>query len=124
MVQITDELLGVRYYAASKHFHPVDKSEFEPISPEVAEVDKKIIVSLGKQTLTALKAGETVFRCKISSGSRYTETPAGQFWINRKFPSRHMGYGSLTSSITAYELPGVPWVSFFGDSGRFHGTTA
>jgi hypothetical protein len=34
-----------------------------------------------------------------------------------------MGDGGLTSDVDAYELPGVPWTSFFGDSGvAFHGT--
>jgi lipoprotein-anchoring transpeptidase ErfK/SrfK len=34
-----------------------------------------------------------------------------------------MGNGKLTSDINAYELPGVPWVAFFVDTGvAFHGT--
>ncbi len=38
-------------------------------------------------------------------------------------PLRHMGDGRLTSSIGAYELPGVPWVGFFHPTGvAFHGT--
>ena len=38
-------------------------------------------------------------------------------------PSRHMGDGELTDDIDAYELPGVPWVSFFHKDGyAFHGT--
>jgi lipoprotein-anchoring transpeptidase ErfK/SrfK len=34
-----------------------------------------------------------------------------------------MGDGNLTSDLSAYELPGVPWVSFFTETGvAFHGT--
>ena len=34
-----------------------------------------------------------------------------------------MGDGNLTSDLNAYELPGVPWVSFFTTTGvAFHGT--
>jgi len=38
-------------------------------------------------------------------------------------PSKHMGDGKLTDDIFAYELPGVPWVCFFHETGvAFHGT--
>jgi lipoprotein-anchoring transpeptidase ErfK/SrfK len=34
-----------------------------------------------------------------------------------------MGNGRLTDSLDAYELPGVPWVLFFYQTGiAFHGT--
>jgi lipoprotein-anchoring transpeptidase ErfK/SrfK len=34
-----------------------------------------------------------------------------------------MGDGHITGSLEAYELPGVPWVSFFHETGvAFHGT--
>ena len=34
-----------------------------------------------------------------------------------------MGDGRLTSNLEAYELPGVPWVSYFHITGvAFHGT--
>ena len=52
-----------------------------------------------------------------------TETPEGLFRIQVKQPSRHMGDGRLTADINAYELPGVPWVSYFFKTGvAFHGT--
>jgi lipoprotein-anchoring transpeptidase ErfK/SrfK len=36
---------------------------------------------------------------------------------------RHMGDGHITPDLEAYELPGVPWVSFFHETGvGFHGT--
>lgn len=123
MAQISDEVLKINYFAPIKHIQPLDPLEYMPISPELPAIEKKLFVSLADQTLTATVSGEMVFRCKISSGVRYMETPTGQFHINRKYPSRHMGNGGLTSEILAYELPGVPWVSFFGDAGvAFHGT--
>jgi lipoprotein-anchoring transpeptidase ErfK/SrfK len=34
-----------------------------------------------------------------------------------------MGDGHVTADLEAYELPGVPWVSFFHETGvGFHGT--
>jgi lipoprotein-anchoring transpeptidase ErfK/SrfK len=51
------------------------------------------------------------------------ETPTGEFNVDRKYPSRHMGDGGLTGDLRAYELVGVPWVSFFHSAGiAFHGT--
>jgi hypothetical protein len=38
-------------------------------------------------------------------------------------PSKHMGDGRIVSDIEAYELPGVPWTTFFVDTGvAIHGT--
>jgi lipoprotein-anchoring transpeptidase ErfK/SrfK len=53
-----------------------------------------------------------------------TDTPTGTFHIESKMPSKHMGDGNLTADINAYELPGVPWVSFFEPvtGVGFHGT--
>ncbi len=40
-----------------------------------------------------------------------------------KMASKHMGDGQLTSDLNAYELPGVPWCTFFAENGvAFHGT--
>ena len=40
-----------------------------------------------------------------------------------KYPSKHMGNGNLFASLDDYELPGVPWTSFFTESGvAIHGT--
>ncbi|HHH83256.1 MAG TPA: L,D-transpeptidase, partial [Chloroflexi bacterium] len=49
--------------------------------------------------------------------------PRGRFHIDMKMPLRHMGNGRLTPDPEAYELPGVPWVSYFTSTGvGFHGT--
>ena len=73
-----------------------------------------------------------MLRTRISSGIPSSEptlngipttTPSGVFYIEVKTPVRHMGDGNLTSDLEAYELPGVPWVSFFHLTGvAFHGT--
>ncbi len=33
--------------------------------------------------------------------------------MDHKRPVRHMGDGEITSDLNAYELPGVPWVTYF-----------
>jgi lipoprotein-anchoring transpeptidase ErfK/SrfK len=75
---------------------------------------------------------QVVFKTNISSGlpditgntnGIPTRTPQGDFRIQVKMPSKHMGNGSLASDVEAYELLGVPWVSFFTPQGHaFHGT--
>ena len=70
---------------------------------------------------------------KISSGLNYKpkgetrwDTPTGTFNVFSKMPSKHMGDGHLRSDYNAedyYELPGVPWVCFFEETGvATHGT--
>ncbi len=131
--RITDELLREDYFAPAIHLRPVMDEELAPISPDVPPHRKWIEVSILKQTLTAFEDGEVVLHTKVStglpayggySGEIPTETPRGNFTIDIKMPSKHMGDGQLTSDIHAYELPGVPWVCFFKHpSGvAFHGT--
>jgi lipoprotein-anchoring transpeptidase ErfK/SrfK len=85
--------------------------------------EKRLEVSLDQQTLTAYEGQDFIKEVKVSTGKRYMTTPTGEFQVNRKYPSKHMGDGGLTSDIRAYELVGVPWVSFFHEAGiAFHGT--
>jgi lipoprotein-anchoring transpeptidase ErfK/SrfK len=121
--RLTDEWLRVHYYTPAENVRPVDLQELTSLSPGVPSGEKRIEVSLAEQTLTAYEGGQVVLRTAVSTGKRYMETPAGEFTVNRKMPSKHMGNGALTGDIYAYELPGVPWVSFFHDNGvAFHGT--
>jgi hypothetical protein len=129
---LRDDTLRVRYYARAEQLRRVQYSELTPISPDVPPIQKRIEVNLAQQELRAFEFGRLVFRARISSGIPNTEpgpngiptiTPSGVFVIDRKMPLRHMGDGRLTSSLGAYELPGVPWVGFFHPTGvAFHGT--
>jgi lipoprotein-anchoring transpeptidase ErfK/SrfK len=110
----------------------IPATEITPISPDVPERDKRIVVSLADQTLRAYEKDQEVFSTVIASGVPSneptdngipTETPNGHFRVSTKMPVRHMGDGHLTSDPAAYELPGVPWVSTFVATGvAFHGT--
>ncbi len=120
---LTDEWLRVRYIVPAAHLRLVPPAELAPVAPEVPAQEKHIRVSLEAQTLTAEEAGRVVLHTQIASGMKYMETPKGEFFINRKTPSKHMGNGGLTGDPNAYELVGVPWVSFFHTNGvAFHGT--
>lgn len=129
---LLDDLLRVRYYARAEHLRWVPPSEISPLSPDVPLGQKRIEVHLARQELLAFERSELVLRTRISSGipdprprenGIPTATPTGAFHIDKKMPLRHMGDGRLTASLEAYELPGVPWVSFFHSWGiAFHGT--
>lgn len=130
--KLTDELLHVDYLIPATHMRIVKPEELTPISPDVPFEKKHIEVSLIDQTLTAYENDEVVLHTFISSGipglntsgvGFPTDTPRGRFNISVKMPSKHMGDGNLTDDIRAYELPGVPWVSFFTETGvALHGT--
>lgn len=131
--RLKDELLKVEYHAPAAHFRVIKAEEITPLSPNVPPGDKRIEVSIARQTLTAYEGDRVVLKTKVSTGlfdrspetkPIPTDTPLGTFRVQSKVPSKHMGDGNLTDDITAYELPGVPWVSFFEPKTgvAFHGT--
>ncbi|MGD0709175.1 MAG: L,D-transpeptidase, partial [Anaerolineaceae bacterium] len=131
--KLHDELNEAEYYVQAEHLRPVQSSELTPISPDVPDAKKRIEVNLATQTLTAYEDTKVVLQTKISSGMAdsqripgitSTKTPQGEFHVESKMPSKHMGGGELTSDPEAYVLPGVPWTSFFvpDDGVAFHGT--
>ena len=130
--RLVDDLLKVRYFVRAEHLRRIPAEELTPISPDVPLAAKRIEVSLAHQELRAYEYGKLILRTSISSGMSTdqptengipTATPKGKFYVDKKMPLRHMGDGHLTGSLDAYELPGVPWVSFFHYTGvAFHGT--
>ncbi len=132
--RIKDHLLffdSLDYYIPAKHARLIPLEETTPISQDVNPDDKSIEVSLRDQELTAYEKDKVVLKTKISSGLDYQppddipwNTPTGDFHIQSKMPSTHMGTGQLTTDLEAYILPGVPWVSFFEPENgvAFHGT--
>lgn len=130
--RIFDELIGFPYHVLAIHLRPIPFEEWAPITPDVPLENKRIEVNLPTQILTAYEYDQIVFQTNISSGIPAgrpspnvisTKTPSGEFRIMSKYPSKHMGNGSLFADLDDYELPGVPWTSFFTESGvAFHGT--
>jgi hypothetical protein len=130
--KLLDDLLAVNYYVRAEHLRRIPPEQLKPLSPGVPEREKRIEVSLGEQELRAFERDRLVLRTRISSGipdarpksnGIPTATPTGDFHITQKMPLRHMGNGRLTGNLEAYELPGVPWVSYFTSTGvAFHGT--
>jgi lipoprotein-anchoring transpeptidase ErfK/SrfK len=120
--RLVDDWLKATYHARADTIRVLSPGDWQPLSPDVPPTQKRIEVSLAGQELTAYEADRPVFQIRVSTGKRYMETPRGEFNINRKFPGKHMGWGMITSNPAAYELVGVPWVSFFHTTGvAFHG---
>lgn len=123
--QLLDDKNYRVYYIPASDMRLVPDSELTPISDDVPPEEKKIIVDLTTQSLTAYEADRIVFMSRVSSGIRLREggfaTPKGYYRTTRKRPCRHMSnpandYGS------GFDLPGVPWVSYFTSQGvAFHG---
>lgn len=129
--RILDDLLKIEYCVLASHLRKIPASELTPISTRVAPEQKRVEVSIAEQRLWAYEEGAVVLDTKISTGIPTlqstndipTYTPKGNFHVFSKMPVRHMGDGQMTSDIAAYELPGVPWVSYFHEWGvAFHGT--
>lgn len=130
--RLYDELLRLEYHIPATHMRLLKAEELTPISPDVPFEAKRIEVSIKDQTLTAYEYDEIVLHTLVSTGIPNlggsaggipTATPRGRFNIQVKMPSKHMGNGQVTDDIHAYELPGVPWASFFEATGvAFHGT--
>jgi len=131
--EIDDHL---KYFVPTAHLRPFRDEELAPISPDVQPEQKRIKVSISKQTLTAYEANNIVRTFKVSSGipsrSRSskdlpTATPTGEFRIYSKMPNKHMGFISGNPDALengGFSLPGVPWTCFFAFPGgyAFHGT--
>jgi len=130
--QLQDELLKLDYHVPAKHVRLIEDDELTPLSADVPPGAKSIKIKLSRQSLTAYEGEKIVMHTRVSTGLPSlgpvtgipTETPRGSFNIDPKVPAKHMGNGRLTSEIDAYELPGVPWTSFFEHMTgiAFHGT--
>jgi lipoprotein-anchoring transpeptidase ErfK/SrfK len=117
-----DFYLHYSYYIPAYDLRIVPDEELSPLSPQVPEALKSIQVDLATQTVTAFEAETPVLISRCSSGAGNTKTPLGEFRTFHKGPSVHMtNEGDDEAGI--YDLPGVPWVSFFTGTGiAFHGT--
>ncbi len=122
--EIYDFYLKKSFYVASHDMRLVPNDELTLLSPEVPNEEKKIVVDLSTQLVTAFEGEKLVFSERCSSGVKGNDTPQGEFRTYHKGPSVHMtNEGDAVEDETVYSLPGVPWCSFFTGAGNaFHGT--
>ncbi len=125
--QIEDEEFPANYFVPAKHMRVVPAEEFAPLSQDVDPREKKVIVKLGEQRVHAYEGNREVFTARAATGHKFDDkkrdfrTPPGQYVVFRKTPSQHM-HGGKEGEDDYYDLPGVPWVSYFtGDGIAFHG---
>jgi len=126
--EVQDDRTLKNYWLRGEDVRSVSDAEVRPIDPDVA--DKRIEVNLAKQTFRAYQSGQLVLDILCSTGpylrtvngKRIYGTPAGDWSILRKRPTRHM-MGDDAASADFFDLPGVPWVSYFHWWGvSIHGT--
>ena len=119
--QIYDFHLRKYFYVPSHSMRLVPDDELTSLSPGVPESEKRIVVDLASQMVTAFEGETMVMSQRCSSGAAGTETPKGEFITYHKGPSVHMtNQGDALENI--YNLPGVPWCAFFtGIGNAFHG---
>ncbi len=129
--QVEDEIFPGAYYVPAEYLRPIPPEEFAPIAPDVDPLDKRIVIDLREQRLHAYERSAEVFSCRVATGAvlrlkssgasaNFTTTP-GEWVVYRKTPSQHM-YGGAVGNDGAFDLPGVPWVSYFTPTGiAIHG---
>ncbi len=128
--RLLDELRQDEYHVPASHMRLIPDEELTPISPDVPAAEKRIEVSIQNQSLTAYEGDNIVLATRISSGLNQRpdpngipwDTPRGNFNIQSKMPSKHMGVGDLAADGS--DLPGVPWTCFFliPPGNALHGT--
>jgi len=123
--QLLDDRNYRVYYVSAAALRLVPDTELSAISKDVPPEDKKIVVDLTSQSLTAYEAEHIVFMSRISSGIRLRggsfATPKGYYRTIRKRPCRHME-NPANDFGSGFDLPGVPWVSYFTSQGvAIHG---
>lgn len=121
--EIYDEYLKIKLYVDSADMRLVPYDELLPISPDVPDVNKVIHVDTATQMVTAFEGERAVLAARCSSGGKSTKTPLGAFQTYHKGASIHMTNDGAAGAGRGFDLPGVPWVSFFTSTGvSFHGT--
>ncbi len=105
---------GRRQYVLAEHVRLIHPEDLMPISPRVRQ--KRIEISLAEQLLTAFENDKPALTTHIAGGvGGDRATPRGHHYVEFKSPSRHM-IGE------DFDLPGVPFDSYFWGGVAIHGT--
>jgi LysM repeat protein len=91
-----------------------------PTSPGSAG-EKWIDVNLSTQTLLAYEGAQVVYTARVSTGVSWYPTPAGTFYIQRKYRYDDMTGGSRARG-DYYYLPDVPYCMYYYAGYALHGT--
>ncbi|MEI8130827.1 MAG: L,D-transpeptidase [Leptolinea sp.] len=112
---------GDIFWAAAEGFRLISSEEIAPISPEIAE--KRVEVSVARQTLSCFEGNREVYFCRVSTGAKFDfegnpvdkwATPLGPHPIWRKLLSIHMAGGTTGAG---WDTMGIAWTSLFSGEG-------
>ena len=122
---LVEDKWDLRYFARARHIRLLPNDELSPISADVPNQFKRLEIFLPEQYLVAYEVKIPIFMTRIASGGKFIDgdfsTQPGHYITFHKRPSRHMAAGNLAAG--GYDLPGVPWISYFTENGiSFHGT--
>ena len=121
--QIYDDHLQKIFFVDAAEMRLVPYEEMAALSPDVPEALKYIHVDTATQTVIAFEGEKAVLAARCSSGGKSTKTPLGEFITYHKGPTIHMTNDGAAGAGQGFDLPGVPWVTFFTSTGvSFHGT--
>jgi lipoprotein-anchoring transpeptidase ErfK/SrfK len=122
---VLDDKWEYIFYVPAEHLRILPESELTPLSPDMPSALKRLEVLIPEQAVIAYENDQPVFMARMASGGRFRDgdfsTQPGRFMTFHKRASRHMAAGNLAAG--GYDLPGVPWICYFTESGiSFHGT--
>ena len=121
--EIYDDHLKKTFFVDAAEMRLVPYEELAALSPAVPEALKYVHVDTATQSVTAFEGENAVLTARCSSGGKGTKTPLGDFRTYHKGPTIHMTNDGAAGAGQGYDLPGVPWVTFFTSTGvSFHGT--
>ena len=121
--EIYDSLRQSSLYIPASDMRLVPADELTALSGDVSNDRKHIYVDTATQSVNAFEDDKAVLVARCSSGGKGTKTPLGAFKTFHKGPTIHMTNDGEAGAGHGYDLPGVPWVSFFTGTGvSFHGT--
>jgi lipoprotein-anchoring transpeptidase ErfK/SrfK len=121
--KIYDKHLDASFFISAQDMRLVPDDELSLLSADVPDADKHIYVDTNAQLITAFEGEKAVLIARCSSGGKGTRTPPGDYLTFHKGPTVHMTNDGEAGAGRGYDLPGVPWVSFFTGTGiSFHGT--
>ncbi len=116
-------------WVQARDMRRIPKAEFAPIHPFVG--NKRIEVSLSDQRLDCYEGDTVVYSTLVASGAGGDHaTPVGEHAVLLKQASRHMSnvpYAGMSEENQPdpndiFDLPGIPWNTFFDLSGTaIHG---
>jgi len=130
--QLYDELPPTDiHWVRTQHVRRLSEWEFRPINSHIPLGQKRIEIDIKGQSLVCYEGEQAVFFTRCASGARFDyddgtsedfSTPKGEHVVLLKQPSRHMK-GGIEGEDDFFDLPGVPWNTFFTYQGiAIHGT--